>query len=79
MADTLQPAKAETNFDTLRNEKVEALVDTPAETVPDAKAKISLDGLSDIKAEARYEARGHVGRNSSRGRSRITWRHIEVC
>ena len=79
MAYTPQLAKAETNFDSLRNERVEALVETLAETVPDAKAKTLLDRLSDIKAEARYEAGAHVGRHSSRGRDRITWRHIEVC
>lgn len=30
LADTLQPVKAETNFDTLRNVRVGALVDTLA-------------------------------------------------
>ena len=50
LADTLQPAK--TDPTTLRNVRVEALVDTFAETVPDAKAKTPLDTLSDKKAEA---------------------------
>ena len=43
VADTVQPAKAETNFDTLRNVRVKALVDTLAEKVPKAKAKTPLD------------------------------------
>ena len=52
LADNLQPAKTETNFDRVRNVMVKALVDTLAETVPDAKAKTPLDTLNDMKAKA---------------------------
>ena len=52
LADTLQPVKAERNFDTTRNVKVRALVDTLAETVLDAKVKTLFDTLSDLKAKA---------------------------
>ena len=52
LADTLQSVKAETNFDTLRNVKVGALVNTLAETVLDAKVKTLFDTLSDLKAKA---------------------------
>ena len=52
LADTPEPAKAETNFDTLCNVRVGALVDTLAETVLDAKVKTLFDTLSDLKAEA---------------------------
>lgn len=38
-----EPAKAETKFDTLRNVRVKALVDTLTEKVPKGKTKTSLD------------------------------------
>ena len=43
------------NFDTLRNARVEAQVDTLAEKVPNAKAKTPLKTLSDIKIKALNE------------------------
>ena len=52
LADTLQSGKAETNFDTVRNVRVKALVDTLAETVADRNAKKPLDTLNDIKVKA---------------------------
>ena len=52
LADTLQPVKAETNFETLRNVRVGALVDTLAETVLDAKVKTLFDTVGDLKTEA---------------------------
>lgn len=52
MADTLQLAKAERKFDTLRNVRVEALVDMLANPVLDTETKRPLDTLSDMKAAA---------------------------
>ena len=51
MADTLQLAKAERKFDTLRNVRVEALVDMLANPVLDTETKRPLDTLSDTEAE----------------------------
>ena len=42
---TLQPAKNKTNFDTVGNVRVKALVNTLFETVPEAKATNSLDTI----------------------------------
>ena len=52
--------------------RVEALVETLANPVPDAETKTPLDSLSDT------EGRGTNG-HSSRGRGKKTWRHIEEC
>ena len=67
LADTLQPAKADTNFDTLRNIMVEVLVDTLTETVLDKKAntlfgtlnaKLLMDKLADTLGDAEAELLG---------------------
>ena len=51
-ADNPQPAKAETNFDTIHDFRVEAFLDMLAETVPDAKVKIPLNTMGDMKVKA---------------------------
>ena len=56
-------------FETLRNLRVEALVETLANPVPDAETKTPLDTQSDMKAEALMD--------TSRGRGKKSWRHIE--
>ena len=63
----MQPAKADTNFDTLRNIMVEVLVDTLTETVLDKKAntlfgtlnaKLLMDKLADTLGDAEAELLG---------------------
>ena len=64
LAETVQPAKADTNFDTLLNIRVKVLVDTLTETVLNKKAntllntlnaKLLIDRLADTRVEADAE------------------------
>jgi len=71
----LQPAKAETNLDTLGDVKAEAVV----EMMADSTRSEVQDTSRHIKPFKGRYTDGHVGRHSSRAQSPNTLPRIEEC